>query len=126
PAPASSTVSGTGLALLIFDATTGTAVGSCTTGTTCTASVTQTSATSRPYNAYVATASTTMPPPNTQASASTSVNWTSQWTATLAANNTTPVVATSVTLTATASPTVTGSPYVLSIFDATTNQLVTS
>jgi hypothetical protein len=125
-ATANASVSNTGYVISIFDASTGSSLASCSTGSTCTASVTKTSATTRSYNAYVAPSSTSMPPSNVQASASTTVAWTSQWTATLSTSNSNPLPTGSATLTATSNHTVTGSPYVIGIYDLNTGALVTS
>ncbi len=61
----------------IFDATTGTRVGVCGSGTTCAATVSQTYATTHKYLAYVSSYSTAFPPTNVQATSfPTFVTWT--------------------------------------------------
>lgn len=62
----------------IFDTTTGTRLNACGSGTTCTATVSQSAATTHTFVAYVASGSFTLPPANIQGTSNTSfVTWTS-------------------------------------------------
>jgi len=63
-ATASQVIKGSGLDIEIFDHTTGTLLGSCTSGSTCSASNEQTANTTHTYIAYVAGPSSSDPPPS--------------------------------------------------------------
>ncbi len=104
----------------IYDATTGASVAICGTGTTCSASVTQASATTHSYRAYVASYSTTNPPANIQAASSyVTVTWRSI-SVSLSANPTTLAIGSATTLTASTSADVGPTPFWTQIFDLNT------
>lgn len=101
---------------MIFDTTTGNLLTYCGQGTSCTVTVTQTSATTHVYKAFLAPYSTTYPPPGAQeATPATYVTWThSGWSISLSAPATT---GGSVTVTANASIDVYQTPYYIQIYD---------
>lgn len=69
-------VTGRTVALQIYDLASGSRIGLCTTGTTCSALVSEVSPTTRSYQAYVATPSATFPPPGVRArSEIVSITW---------------------------------------------------
>jgi hypothetical protein len=111
----------------IYDTTTGARVGVCGSGTTCTASVSQSVATTHTFVAYVATLSTVPPPPNIQGTSNTAfVTWTNSGlrvTLTGPEVDNIPVTGPA-TYTATASVNVGPTPYVISIYDETTASLI--
>jgi hypothetical protein len=126
-ATANSSVSGFGYALEIFDQGTGTLLGSCNTGTTCTATVNHATSGSHSYIAYIAAAGSTLPPTDVQATSNgVTATWSDQWTATLSTSISNPLPTGSATLTATSNHTVTGTPYVIGIYDLNTGSLVTA
>ncbi|MDQ1446673.1 MAG: hypothetical protein QOI20_3137 [Acidimicrobiaceae bacterium] len=73
-AVANQDVGPTPYAIELFDQT-GLLLGSCSTGTSCSATVTSATQASRAYTAYVASPSATAPPPFVQASAQTTATW---------------------------------------------------
>ena len=104
----------------IYDTSTGASVAICGTGTTCTASVTQATATTHNYRAYVASYSATNPPANIQASSAyVTVTWRGISVA-LSASPTTLAVGGTTTLTATTSADVGPTPFWTQIFDINT------
>jgi hypothetical protein len=107
--------------LRIYDDTAGAYVATCASGTTCTTSVTQPTATVHSYTAVISYASPTYPPAGAQAY-SQSVVWV-DWqsiSVSLAASPATLPVGNSSTLTATTSTNVGPTPFYTEIYDATT------
>lgn len=106
--------------LSIYDATAGTYIKICGTGTTCAISVTQSTATTHTYRAYVSTYPYVNPPANQQAvSGNVTVTWRGV-SVSLTASPTTNYLNGTATLTASASADVGPSPFYIQIFDATT------
>lgn len=103
----------------IFDQTTDTLIVDCGSGTTCSGSTSQSSTTTHGFAAYVASYSTTEPPPNIQASSAvTAVTWAYQ--VSLSASPTGLAPGGTSTLTATTDGNVGPTPYYIEIYDATT------
>jgi hypothetical protein len=110
--------------LEIFDTSTGGSVAICGTGTTCSASVTQTAATTHYYRAYVAYYSTTNPPTGIQATSGyAGVNWKSVG-VTLSVNPSTVNVGASSTLSTVTTADIGPSPFWTQIFDLNTGARV--
>jgi len=110
--------------LEIYDQSTGGSVAICGSGSSCSASVSQSSATTHSYIAYVAGYSTTNPPPSVQATSnSLAVTWLA---VSLSASPTLLVPGAATTLTAYANTDVGPSPYYIEIFDATIGGRVAS
>lgn len=107
--------------LQIFDITSGTRLALCGSGTSCNASVTQTTTTTHEYVAYVAYASTLVPPQGTIGqSARTWLTWSnSGWTVML-----TPDFTVDYRVTATTNADVGPTPYWIEIFDVGSGQLL--
>lgn len=106
--------------LSIYDATAGSYIKICGTGTTCSVSVTHPTATTHSYRAYVSSYPLVNPPANQQAvSGTVSVTWRGV-SVSLAASPTTLGVNGTSTLTATASADVGPSPFYIQIYNATT------
>ena len=102
----------------IFDATTATRVGVCGFGTSCSASVSQSQATTHMYVAYVSGNSTAMPPANTVATSQKSfVTWTSTTYRVSLPTATGCLASGSATILATANIDVGPTPYYIEIFD---------
>ncbi len=103
----------------IFDATTGTLIGSCGFGTSCSATVSSATAATHEYIAYVSDFDGSLPPAGTQAtSAASFVTWAdSNWQVSLSGPGLTEFGG---TYTATANSDVGPTPYFIEIFDATT------
>lgn len=111
--------------LSIYDQTSHSNVAICGTGTTCSASVTQASATTHYYIAYVSYYPSTNPPAGIQAtSSSVYVTWKSV-TISLQASPATTFVGGSATLTSTTSADIGPSPFYAEIYDATTGVRLT-
>lgn len=112
--------------LSIYDTSAGTNVAICGTGTTCSASVTQATATTHSYVAYVSYYPSVHPPSNIQATSSTvSVNWKGV-SISLQATVPTANVGGTATLTSTASTDLTPTPFYAEIVDTTTGTVVGS
>ncbi len=110
---------------MIFDTTVAQLVKACGTGTTCTATVTKSAATSRKYVAVRAIYSTTYPAPNQQTSTSEMpVSW--RYSLVLNTSSTSLHGGEAVTLTATSATDVGPTPYYIQIFDSTTGVRVKS
>ena len=109
----------------IFDATTGTRIASCGSGTSCSATVSQSVATTHRYIAYVSGDSTAFPPTQLQETSVTSfVTWSNLgWRVSLTAPAAT---FGSETVTATANANVGPTPYYIEIFDEDTGTLIQS
>ena len=108
----------------IFNETTNVLVATCGSGTSCSASVSQSNPESYSYIAYVAASSSTNPPPTIQATSGTvSVQWV-YFSVSLTSDYTTQLAGQSVTLTAVSNYNVGPSPYWIEIFNETTNGLV--
>lgn len=116
----------------IYDVTTGTQVGVCGSGTTCSAVVSSSSATTQEYVAYIASGSTAFPPPGIQASSADSyVTWakiylalrgsSGGWTLSLSAPRYTE---SQETVTATANADVYPTPYYIEVFDEATGRMI--
>jgi hypothetical protein len=104
----------------IYDTSTGASVVICGSGTTCSASVTQTTATTHYYRAYVASYSLTNPPANIQASSAyVGVTWRSI-SVSLSASPTTTFIGGTATLSTTTSADVGPTPFWTQIFDLNT------
>jgi len=111
----------------IYDVTAGVYVKICGTGTSCSVSVTQPTATTHTYRAYVSGYPYTYPPASIQATSSNvSVTWMSLGTLTLSASPTTLGVGGTTTLTAVNTVNVTPTPFYIEIFDATTGARLVS
>ncbi|HEX3478467.1 MAG TPA: hypothetical protein VHT91_25775 [Kofleriaceae bacterium] len=100
----------------IFDVTTGTLLTECGVGTSCSAQVSQSQATTHAYQAFLSGFGTSLPPPGILEATSISyVTWGTQgWSVDLTADPSPPVIA---TVTATASADVGPTPYYIEIFD---------
>lgn len=110
---------------MIFDITSGQLVKACGSGTTCTATVTKSAATSRKYVAVRATYSTTYPAPNRQTSTSEMpITW--RYSLVLNTSSTMAYSGSPVTLTATSATDVGPTPYYIQIFDSTSGARVKS
>jgi hypothetical protein len=110
--------------LSVYDATDGSYVTICGTGTTCSVSVTQNTARNVTYVAYLSTFPSSNPPPGLiAATAPTTVVWFSVTVNLTASANTTPV-ATGSQLTATTSRDVGPSPFFIEIYDVTANSFL--
>lgn len=106
--------------LSIYDVSANSYIKICGAGTTCSISVTQATATTRTYRAYVSSYPTTNPPVNQQAvSGNVAVTWKGV-SVSLATNVSTTYVNGTATLTATASSDVGPSPFYIQLFDTTT------
>ncbi|HKR81660.1 MAG TPA: hypothetical protein VJR27_01530 [Candidatus Saccharimonadales bacterium] len=111
--------------LSIYDVTAASYIKICGSGTTCSISVTQPTATTHSYRAYISSYPTTNPPANQQAYSSTvTVTWHGVGVS-LSASPTTVAVNGNSTLTATATQDVGPSPFYIQIFDATTGARLT-
>lgn len=109
--------------IVIFDQSTGGRVGYCGTGTTCSASVSQSSATNHYYIAYVSSLGSSNPPPNVQASSGlVKVTWLSIYLSTSAAYV---AAGRSVTLTASVNTDVGPTPWWIEIFNQSNGQFLT-
>ncbi|GAA1548536.1 hypothetical protein GCM10009827_081070 [Dactylosporangium maewongense] len=103
----------------IFDLTTGARVQICGTGTSCSVSIAQSSATTHRYRAFVSHNSATFPLPAVQATSL--INWVTWSNSGLRVSLTAPVFTqTTETVTATANSSVTPTPWYIEIFDADT------
>jgi len=124
-ATASADVGPTPYYISIYDVTAGSYIKICGAGTVCSQSVTQQTATTHSYRAYISSYPTTNPPANQQAvSGTVSVTWRSI-SVSLKAVPTTTFVGFSSTLTATTSADVGPTPFYTQIYDATTGTRLT-
>jgi hypothetical protein len=111
----------------IFDATTSTRVGVCGSGTSCSATVSQSQATTHTYVAYVSGYSAAMPPANTVATSQKSfVTWTSTTYLVSLPTATGCIASGSATIVATSNVDVGPTPYYIQIFDTYSSRLVGS
>lgn len=119
-ATASQDVGPTPYYLSVYDATAGSYLKICGSGTTCSISVTQPTATTHVFRAYISSYPTTNPPANqVAASANVTVTWHSVGVS-LAASPTTTYINGASTLTATATQDIGPSPFYIQIYDANT------
>lgn len=102
----------------IYDETAGNYVAICASGTSCSASVTQPTATVHSYAAYVASYPSGNPPANVQASAYTWIDW-QNVNISLQSTNPTVPVGSAATLTSTTSADIGPSPFYAEIYDVT-------
>lgn len=124
-ATASTDVGPTPFYIELFDATAGTFLTDCGSGTTCAVSVSQSAATTHSYLAYLSSAGAALPPPNVQAASSAGyVTWSDAgWQVTLSG----PLSTTSyATYTATTNMDVGPTPFDIFILDEDTGQLLAS
>ncbi|MHB8664205.1 MAG: fibronectin type III domain-containing protein [Acidimicrobiales bacterium] len=129
-AAANQNLSGTGYVIEIADLTSGALVASCSSGSTCSTSVTQPSAAAHLFEAYVSSPGGPTPPQNPQAASNpTVVTWASTsvppapgtpWGVVLRADQPTTTANSTVTLTALADQSVNGTGYDIELFDQTT------
>ncbi|SOD72922.1 hypothetical protein SAMN05892883_2236 [Jatrophihabitans sp. GAS493] len=119
-------VTSTGFYIDIEDTTTGQAVTYCSNGTTCSVTVTQSSAVTHNYVAWVGSAAS-IPPANlqTNVTAPTAVTWSPWGGMTLTVDNANPNQLVGATLTATSPFNVTYTSFYINIEDTTTGQAVT-
>lgn len=106
--------------LSVYDVTAGSYVKICGSGTMCTVSVTQATATTHTYRSYVSTYPLYSPVTVQAVSANINVTWMSLGTLTLAASPTTLGLNGTTTLTAVSTVNVTPTPFYIEIFDVTT------
>lgn len=111
----------------LFDATTGSRIARCGSGTTCSATVSQAVATTHTFQAFVSTDTTVFPPPNPlESSAKSYVTWTNSG-YTISLSSPSWVGAGSLTpITATASVDVGPTPYYITIFRQDTGEKIKS
>jgi hypothetical protein len=117
------TVTSTGLYIVIWDNTTNMLVGTaCSTGTSCTATVSYSSAVTHTYQAYVSNSATSIASYQAQSS-TVFVGWVA-YTVSLSASTTTPASGQTVTLTATTNQNVSSGSWHIVLWDNTANAIV--
>jgi hypothetical protein len=125
-ATANNSVGGSPWVNEIYNSTAGTFVGGCNTGSVCNVSVSESSAASDTFVAYVADYGAYNPPPTIQATSSNiAVQWVS-YSISLSVSSSSAVLNEPLFLSAVASPSVSGSPYYVTVYNTTTGALVTS
>ena len=110
----------------IVDTTTGQVVNWCWSGNSCAVNVSNNQATTQTYQADVGASWNTTPSQAIAASSAVTVTWQQPWSVSLTASSPNPALGSTVTLTATASQSLNGTPYYLNIVDTTTGQVLTS